>query len=121
MPLGARGASPGGCASPGRGGAGPSMPRPTSVTVPSQRSVVMNVAVPLAGDAVAAPPTARKTPLAVIDSERTAMPFGGPLAWHGRSAPAALTSDAVGGIFFDALDFFFLRACRIWKMPARNR
>ena len=42
-------------------------PRPTSVTVPSQRSVVMNVEVPLAGVAVAAPPTVRKTPLAVVD------------------------------------------------------
>ena len=55
-------------------------PRPTSVIVPSQRSVVMNVEVPLAGVAVAAPPTVRKTPLAVVESERTRTPFGGPLA-----------------------------------------
>src|SRR4051812_49884200 len=92
------------------------LPRPTSVTVPSQRSVVMKVEVPLAGVAVAAPPTARKTPLAVIDSERTAMPLPGPRGRHGASAPALLTSAALGGIVFDAFAFFFLRACLIWKM-----
>src|ERR671911_2387456 len=97
------------------------LPRPTSVTVPSQRSVVMNVAVPLAGDAVAAPPTARKTPLAVIDSERTAMPLPGPRGRHGASAPAGLASVALGGIVLEAFCLRFFRACLIWKMPARKR
>ena len=89
--------------------------------VPSQRSVVMKVEVPLAGVAVAAPPTVRKTPLAVVESERTRTPFAGPLAVHGRSAPAGLISSARGGIVFDAFALRFLRAWRIAKMPARNR
>src|SRR5215207_4446837 len=96
-------------------------PRPTSVTVPSQRSVVTNVAVPLAGAAVAAPPTARKTPLAVIDSDRTRVPLGGPLAVHGASAPFPLTSCARTGILRLRERLRLRRAWRIWKMPARKR
>src|SRR3954467_2266517 len=77
------------------------LPRPTEVTVPLQRSVVVNVALrPLAGAAYAAAPTVRKTPLATVESDRTTVPFGGRLrlVWHGRSAPGALVSSARTGI-----------------------
>src|SRR3954451_22207264 len=95
------------------------LPRPTEVTVPSQRSVVLNVALrPLAGAAYAAPPTVRKTPLPVVTSERPTVPFGGPLRRHAASAPGALVSSARGGIFF-LRGPLRKRACRIAKMPAR--
>src|SRR5688500_8542150 len=81
----------------------------------------MNVVVPLAGVAVAAPPTVRTPPFAVVASERTATPFAGPLARHGASAPAGLASSARGGIRFERLALRALRAWRIAKMPARKR
>ena len=97
------------------------LPRPTSVTVPLQRSVVMKVLAPFAGVAVAAPPTVRNTPLAFVTSERTTVPLAGPLARHGRSAPGGLASSARGGIVFERFALRALRAWRIAKMPARKR
>src|SRR5688500_14624610 len=96
-------------------------PRPTSVSVPSQRSVVTKVLVPLAGVAVAAPPTVLKTPFAVVTSERTDVPLAGPPARHGRSAPGGLASSARGGMGFERLALRALRGCRRAKMPARKR
>ena len=76
---------------------------------------------PFAGVAVAAPPTVRKTPLAIVVSERTLVPLAGPLARHGRSAPGGLASSARGGIRLERFARRALRAWRIAKMPARKR